>query len=183
MKEWILAAAAALALPACVSAPAAECSIDPWLPASAAFLQDAPAAGDEGGPSAVDVGHTIVMYIPNRVLDLFDTVRAGVNVGPGIGGQLKATDPAQVMFLSRISAGVGVQSLRHLPAYASVENAACVGPLGGDANIGIGWYQSPTDIRVEIHPFIVGAHIAVDPLEIADFVLGFFTVDIRKDDY
>ncbi len=110
-------------------------------------------------------------------------VRAGVNVGPGVGLRLKATEPLQISLLERISAGAGLQSLRHLPVYASAESATGVGPLGVDANLGIGWYQSPTDIRVEAHVLIVGAHVAIDPVEIVDFILGLFTIDIRKDDF
>jgi hypothetical protein len=180
MRGLPLAAVLALALPACASSRA-YVGADPWMPDALMTVPDE--GGDEGGASVVSVGHTILMYIPNRVLDAFDMARAGVNLGPGVGIQLKATDPIQVTFLSRISVGVGLESLRHMPVYASAEAAAAIGPLGGDANLGLGWYQSPTDIRVELHPFIVGAHVAIDPVEIADFILGFLTIDIRKDDY
>lgn len=182
MRRLPLAAVLALAfaLPACASSRA-YVSPDTAFPDAFAAVPDEPSG--EGSTSAVDVGHTILMYVPNRVLDLFDMVRVGVNVGPGIGGQAKATDPIQATFIQRMSVGVGLESLRHLPVYASAESAVGLGPLGGDANLGLGWYQSPTDIRLEAHALVVGAHVAIDPVEIADFLLGFFTVDLRKDDY
>jgi len=180
MRSALLAAVLALALPACASSRACV-SMDPTL--GEAFFVPVQDAGEEGGASAVDVGHVILMYLPNRVLDLFDVARAGVNVGPGIGVQAKATENAQVTFITRTSAGLGLQTLRHLPAYASIENAAGAGPLSAETNLGLGWYQSPMDLRLELHPFIVGAHVAIEPKEIADFILGLFTVDISKDDY
>jgi hypothetical protein len=156
--------------------------MDPTM-SEAFFMPLQDAAEPEPGPSPVEVGHVVLMYLPNRVLDAFDMARAGVNVGPGIGVQLKATENAQVTFITRTSAGLGLQTLRHLPAYASIENVAGAGPLSAGSNLGLGWYQSPMDLRIELHPFIVGAHVAVEPKEIADFILGIFTVDISKDDY
>jgi hypothetical protein len=173
MRQWILVAAAALALPACASTRAAG-------PAAAAEEGAKDSGSGGGGEGTV---HFLLMYLPNRVLDLFDVARAGVNVGPGLGGQVKVTDAAQAMYLSRTSVGVGLESLRHPPIYASAENAVGVGPLSADTNLGLGWYQSPTDVRLEAHPLIVGAHAAVDPVEIADFVLGFFGFDLREDDW
>lgn len=181
MRDALLAVVLALALPAC-TAPRCYSTLDPTM-SEAFFMPLQDQAEPEPGASPVEIGHVVLMYLPNRVLDVFDMARAGVNVGPGIGGQVKATDNAQAMFLTRTSAGVGLQGLRHLPAYASIENATAVGPLEVGMNLGLGWYHSPTDVRLEIHPFLVGAHVAFDPVEIADFILGIFTVDIRKDDY
>jgi len=126
---------------------------------------------------------TILLYLPNRVLDLFDVLRFGVNVGPGVAAQAKATDAASATFVSRTSAGAGLQGLRHLPVMFGVEAAAGVGPITGGGTAGVGWYQSPTDVRLELHPLLAGAHAAVDPVEIADFLLGFLTLDLRDDDF
>jgi hypothetical protein len=129
------------------------------------------------------VGWTILMYLPNRVLDLFDMVRFGVDVGPGIAGQAKATDAAQVQAFSRASVGAGLQGLRHLPVQMSTESGAGVGPIELTPTAGFGWFESPTDVRVLAHALLVGAHVAVDPVEIGDFVTGLVLIDIRDDDY
>ena len=47
---------------------------------------------------------------------------------------------------------------------------------------GLGWAQSASDVRLELHPVLFGLHAAVDPLAIVDFVLGIFTIDISDDD-
>ena len=178
MRHLALAAALAAALPACASARPAP-SYDP----AASPPASDPEEGNGEGTSAVDVGHVILMYVPNRILDLFDIVRVGVNAGPGVGAHAKATEPAQLLFMSRMSAGVGLQGLRRLPVYAAMESGAGVGPLGADANVGVGWYQSPTDLRLELHPLLAGAHVAIDPVEILDFLAGFLTLEVREDDY
>ncbi len=175
----------ALTLAGC-AAPHGAVGANPGAPLAAmAAAGDAPSPDDEDDDERSGVAGFlwgVVVYLPNRVLDLFDVARAGVNAGPGVGAQLKATDLAQVTLLGRASVGVGLQSLRHMPVYVSVENAIGVGPLSGDATAGLGWHHSPTDVRVELHPLLVGAHAAVDPIEILDFALGFLTIDIRDDD-
>jgi hypothetical protein len=125
---------------------------------------------------------SVVTYLPNRVMDLFDTVRFGVNVGPGLGAQVKLTAPLQVTAMSRATVGVGLQSLRHLPVTGGRETTM-QGPIAGPgADDALDWHRSPTDLRVELHPLVAGAHVAVDPVELLDFVLGFVGTDLRGDD-
>jgi hypothetical protein len=188
--------AAAILLPACASAQTAPAT--PAAPATetakAAPAGEATPPAKSGTAPAAEPKETekkeshglvyaILMYIPNRVIDVFDVARVGVNVGPGIGVQVKATAPLQVTAMTRASLGVGLQSLRHSPAYAGSEAAANVSVVGADADAGLTWFQSPSDFRVELHPLIVGAHAAVDPVEILDFALGFVFIDIRNDDF
>jgi hypothetical protein len=125
----------------------------------------------------------MLMYLPNRVMDLFDMIRFGVNVGPGIGVDLAATDALQAQAFSHASVGVGLQSFRHTPVFMGTEAGLGVGPLGAVGDLGATWYRSPTDLRVGLYVAILGAHVAIDPVEIADFLLGFLTIDIRDDDF
>lgn len=170
----------------------AGCASVRATPSEMPLLQDAPA--DKGAPAAEEKkaepeprreGHgligTILWYIPNRVIDVFDMLRFGADVGPGIGLDGQATDALQARAIAQTSVGLGFQSLRHSPVQTGVQSALGVGPVGGDAQVG-GWYRSPTDIRLGAHAAIVGAHVAIDPVEIADFVLGFVFIDIRDDD-
>ena len=174
--------ALSILLPACASTAGPGAADFVAFDADAATAA-APMQEEESSDGGTATLHTILMYIPNRVLDLFDIARAGVNAGPGIGGKAKATDAAQAEFMSRTSVGVGLQSLRHLPLSAGLESAAGAGPVSVEGGIGPSWYQSTSDFRLEIHPLIVGAHAAIDPVEILDFFAGFLTIDVRKDDY
>ncbi|MHC4923807.1 MAG: hypothetical protein ACYTG4_06975 [Planctomycetota bacterium] len=164
MRTLLVLAVMLFTLPACAatSTPEADMTFGADLYANA---QDSVDIEQEDDSSFVG---TLVLWLPNRVLDLFDIA--------------KATDVAQGMFLNLTSVGVGLQTLRSLPAYAGVESAVGAGPLGVDMTAGLGWDHSPTDVRLEVHPVLAGAHVAVDPVAIVDFILGIFTIDISDDD-
>jgi len=115
------------------------------------------------------------------VLDLFDLVRFGVDVGPGIGVHLQATDALQAKVLTSTSVGVGYQTLRHSPIHVGARSGAALGPADMTADVG-DWYQSPGDIRVEAYALLVGAHVVVEPFEILDAILGFVFIDLKGDD-
>jgi hypothetical protein len=123
-----------------------------------------------------------LLYLPNRLLDLGDLFRFGIDAGPGLGFDLQATRLVQVKLLSRFSVGVGYQTLRHLPVKASADAAFGIGPIGGSPAGGLGWYRSPSDVRLEFHLLILGAHVAVDPVEWVDLPLGLFGLDPADDD-
>jgi hypothetical protein len=145
---------------------------------AAGLVPRAASAGD--GDRSVLAG--VLLYVPNRILDLGDLFRLGVDVGPGVGFDLQATRLVQVKLLSRLSVGVGYQTLRHLPVKASADAAFGVGPVGGSPSGGLGWYRSPTDVRLELHLLVLGAHVAVDPVEWVDLPLGLVGLDPAHDD-
>jgi hypothetical protein len=124
-----------------------------------------------------------LLYLPNRIFDIGDLFRLGVDVGPGVGIDLQATQLVQLKLLSRLSVGVGYQTLRHLPVKASADAAFGVGPIGGSPAGGLGWYRSPSDIRLEFHLLVLGAHVAVDPVEWIDLPLGLVGLDPAHDDF
>lgn len=134
---------------------------------------------DDGGPSLF---HVVLLYLPNRFLDLFDVARFGAEVGPGIGIDAAATDALRVGVMTRTSAGVGLQTLRHLPIKLDGQTYAGVGPIDLGGQGGFSWYRDPWDVRLEAQVLLAGGHAAVNIKEFADFVLGFLTVDIADDD-
>jgi hypothetical protein len=147
---------------------------------AAASLVPSVARADD--PEGRSFAASALLYLPNRLLDLGDLFRFGVDAGPGLGFDLQATRFVQVKLLSRLSVGVGYQTLRHLPVKASADAAFGVGPIGGSPAGGLGWYRSPTDVRLEFHLLILGAHLAVDPVEWVDLPLGLFGLDPADDD-
>jgi hypothetical protein len=123
-----------------------------------------------------------LLYLPNRLLDLLDPVRAGVQVGPGFGIDAQATRFVQAKAVSTLTVGAGYQTLRRLPIQAGPEAALGVGPVGGETGLPLPWYRSDSDIRLGLHVAIVGAHVAFDPVELLDIPLGFLGIDIADDD-
>lgn len=174
-----LALAALVLLPACGSIRP-DLVVPPEAPKSAETARPAPKEEEPKESRGFLMG--VAMYLPGRVFDLFDVARAGVNVGPGAGIQLKATDAVQLTAMARTSVGLGLETLRHSPVAAGAEASTGLSVVGAGADAGLTWPQSPTDVRLELHPLIVGAHAAIDPVEILDFVLGFVLIDVRSDD-
>ena len=148
----------------------------PSPPAAAAAASD-----DDFVPRPFIV--SALLYLPNRILDAFDFFRFGVDVGPGVGIQAQATEFVQATAMGRLSAGVGYQTLRHLPVKASAESLIGVGPLGLDGVLGLGWYRPSTDFRLGLHLLVLGMHVGIDPMEILDFPAGFIGFDPADDDF
>jgi len=147
----------------------------------------APAAAEtSSAEESNDEGRGIIagtlLYLPNRVVDLFDIAKFGVDVGPGIGIDVQATKFLQARAMWNLSVGVGFQGLRHLPFQVGTVAALGVGPIGGVGSVG-GWRRSDSGFRLGLHVLIDGAHAAVNPYEALDFVLGFLTIDIADDDF
>jgi len=126
---------------------------------------------------------TVLLYIPNRIFDLFDMVRAGVNVGPGLGLDVRATKWAKVQLISDTSVGVGFQSLRHLPVCARSQMKLGLAFISTPSMDLLNWYYGDYDVRVELYLLLVGAHVAVDMGEIVDFLGGLFLWDPMEDDF
>jgi hypothetical protein len=138
-------------------------------------------------PKSHGVLHKIVMYIPNRILDVFDIVRLRVRVGPGAAVDARATEVASAFVGSYASVYVGLPGPRNRPLpklpfgfesrsgiQASVIDATATGGIGPD--------YGPAEIGVGVQALIVGVDVGIEPLEILDLLAGFFFIDLRNDD-
>ncbi|MFH1998462.1 MAG: hypothetical protein ABIK28_02225 [Planctomycetota bacterium] len=127
---------------------------------------------------------TALLYIPNRIFDALEIVRAGVNAGFGFGVDCRATWVAQAVFIHDSSVGLGFQGVRHLPVCGRLAHTSVgVGPIKTPSLGLFDWPINDYDIRIELFIAVVGAHVAVDLEAIADFVTGFFLFDISDDDF
>ncbi|HKE00146.1 MAG TPA: hypothetical protein VKE69_03995 [Planctomycetota bacterium] len=152
-------------------------------PTEQAPEKQAPEKKEEPAKESRPVLWTILMYVPNRILDIFDIARFGVEVGPGIGFDLEVTEALRVAAMTRATVGLGYQTLRHMPIKSAAETYAGVGPIDLGVSPGMNWWRNFWDVRADVQVALVGAHVAVNPAEIADAVLGFFLIDIMDDDF
>jgi len=144
--------------------------------------QPAPQASGHG------VGHAVIMYVPNRVLDVFDIVRLRVRVGPGIAIGVRATQPISFFMGSYISvyAGLPGPRLAHtikLPFGPETNSGIAVSVADvttPDAVVGPGY--SFTEIGASAQAILVGFDVGIDPIEALDLVTGFLFIDLRGDD-
>lgn len=141
------------------------------------------AAPEENGSILTE----ILLYLPNRVLDLFDIVRARVRVGPGVAVGVRVTEVAQLNLGSYGSVYAGLPGPRQrvvprapvgVEAYTGVALSVLEAKISG----GLGPHYSPTEVGAGAHLILVGVDVGIDPVELADFFAGFALVDIRDDD-
>jgi hypothetical protein len=125
---------------------------------------------------------TALLWLPNRVLDLLEIVRFGIDLGPGYGADLELTSLARFAGMQRDSLGIGWQGLRRWPVTAGHDQYHCVGPATGQVGFGYHWYRGPADLRLELHPLLLGFNVALDLSAAGDFLLGIFTLDPEDDD-
>lgn len=134
--------------------------------------------------------HKLLLYIPNRLFDSLDFVRARLRLGPGIGLGLRATKIASVYLGSYTSAYIGLRGPRRHPEIPW--------PFGADSNSGIqlSLINETTDkpedksapayglleFGADVQVILLGMALGVEPLEVLDFVSGIFFIDICKDD-
>jgi hypothetical protein len=137
---------------------------------------------EENAKNAGERGR-IILYPLNRLMDFCDLARFGVNVGPGFGLEVKATDWVRLAAISDTSVGVGFETLRHLPVCARTRAKVAFGPFAAPAVLGHDWPSQFWDVGLEAHLFLIGAHVYINPAELFDFLGGWFLFDPLDDDF
>ncbi len=138
--------------------------------------------------SSPGVWHSIVWYLPNRVLDFLDIFRARVRVGPGLAANARITDLADAYIGEYHTWYLGLPGPRmgqELGWFAGEEQEKGIKFLGVDASDDLDNEPdySPTEINLGLHLLIVGTELGFDPVELGDFLAGFFLIDAREDDW
>ncbi len=126
------------------------------------------------------VVHKVLLYLPNRFLDLWDIFRADLGVGPATGAVLRITKYGQVGYrtFSPASIRVGLNG-RNSPVFMETENEFGIGPAFVQSSKR---KISESEVGAGVDLLIVGAYLGIDFLEIADFFTGIFTIDLKHDD-
>jgi hypothetical protein len=148
---------------------------------------------DAQGPQIYETEkHPVIMYIPNRIFDLLDIVRARVRVGPGISAGVRVDSLANVFVGSHNTAFVGLSGPRGHPVIpwpAGLENnpgttrvvrAPDDTVVAADAYVP---YYGPMEFGADAQAAIVGVNVGVELLEVVDFLAGIFLIDLKGDDF
>ena len=144
-------------------------------------------AGDEEAAESHGSLYAVAMYLPNRVLDVFDIVRLRVRVGPGIAADVRATEVASAFAGSYASVYVGLPGPRNrplpkLPVGAESRSGLQASLVDATVSDDIGPDYGPGEFGAGVHLFFVGLDVGVDPLEVIDLVAGLFFIDLTNDD-
>jgi hypothetical protein len=130
----------------------------------------------EGSPWWSDV----LLYIPNRILDLIDVFRVDVGVGASVGAVVRVTEYAQLGYrqMAPVSLRVGDFG-RQFPVLVETSNEIGVSPAfkqSADRDV------CAAEIGLGGDLLIVGAYGGICLDELADFVGGLFLIDFKDDD-
>lgn len=122
----------------------------------------------------------ILLYIPNRLLDLLDVFRVDVGVGASVGAVVRVTQYAQVGYRQMVPVSLRVGDFgRHFPALVESSNELGVSPAfkqSADRQV------CPAEIGLGGDLLIAGAYGGICLDELADFFGGIFMIDFKGDD-
>lgn len=142
----------------------------------------------ESAGSDIGLGTRLLWYLPNRVVDLVDIVRLRLRLGPGLGANLRVSDYGSVYAGRYHSIYAGLPGPRYpqrvrLPIGREDLRGIVLGGVDATDDTLYGPRYAPTEVDVGAHLLVVGAEVGLDPVEMADFLAGFFFYDIGDDDY
>ena len=132
--------------------------------------------------------HKVLLYLPNRIFDIFDLFRARILVGPGLGAGVRVTKIAQVQLGSSAAVYAGLPGPRQKPTIPlpiglelSSKAAISVADLSNDGPLSPNY--SPTEIGGGFMLLVFGCDLGFDPVELVDLLGGFVGFDPREDDF
>jgi hypothetical protein len=139
------------------------------------------------GEKPYTVWDALIWYVPNRVMDVVDIFRLRVKVGPGFGVTARLTDYAAFYAGSQSTVYLGLPGPRYpgpLRSPVGYENQRGLVVAGVDASDVVDHppHYGFSEVDVGLHLGLVGVEAGIDPFELADFLAGWFLLDLRGDD-
>lgn len=131
-------------------------------------------------PAPYSTWERVLLWFPNRIVDLLDVFRVDVGVGPAAGGVVRVSRYGQAGYrtMSPGSLRVGLFG-RRAPVLVESSNEFGIGPAyveSKDRKVCAG------EIGLGLDALIVGGYAGICLEELADFALGIFTIDLMDDD-
>jgi hypothetical protein len=123
----------------------------------------------------------IALYVPNRIADALDVFKVDLGVGPSFGYVVRLTRYGQFGYrtFSPFSLRAGLRG-RKVPVFIERSSEFGLGPTfqtSHDREVSV------AELGIGIDLFLLGAYGGFSLDELADFVLGFFTLDYADDDW
>jgi hypothetical protein len=195
MKTWLSCAGLALLLGAC--ATAATAGPGRW---SGVDLgpQDATKSQSQSQPQTQtqpaeepepehSVGHVLLWYIPNRISDVLDIVRARLRVGPGLEVGARVTELVDFNLGGYASVFVGIPGPRRERVFNwpfGFDNMAGaeISVIDATTHSGDAPHYGVAEVGLGAQLAIVGFDLGVDVWEAVDFVTGIVCIDLEEDD-
>jgi len=150
----------------------------------------------------------VLLYLPDRILDLLDIISFDAHFGPGIYLNYHVTRAVQAGIGFHGTGGLGWHDHRSLGALGQAESGIVLVALGAQAFAGsmagtsgvrttadsmAGLHQPSDRIYLELRDYwaigesftaiLIGLEWDLHPVELADFFLGWGGIDILNDDF
>lgn len=176
-----------------VCTPSAALRADPPAPAipGHAVIDDGPevAASPKEGwgdfpiveePAPRPVWQKLILWVPNRIMDLIDVFRVDVGVGPAFGAVARVTKYGQVGYRSMSPGSLRIGDFgREAPVMLESSNEFGIGPgfvKSKDRKVCYAEVGAGADL------FVAGAYAGICGEELVDFIAGLFFLDTMHDD-
>ena len=175
----------------------AGCAVSPVRESTSVVLSDHDDRDEYGDPDFGDpdvdaehsTGEALLLYLPNRLLDIFDIERVRARLGAGAALDVLVSRALNLFVVSYQSCYIGLPGPRNRPeikAPFGSESWSELGVAEAEDSVDRGW-DGPdfglTEIGVVgIHALLIGVDVEVDPIEEFDFVLRLLTIDVMADD-
>jgi putative exosortase-associated protein (TIGR04073 family) len=134
----------------------------------------------------VDPAAKALMYIPDRIADIFDIFNIGLAVGPSIGAEVAITKYAALGAYASNECGVAWTGRNNPYSHSGKYWTGVIGTMRSeieDADATKYFHRGDYQIRAQVALVLVHGYAGIDVMEIGDFLVGIFGYDPSDDDY
>jgi hypothetical protein len=201
MKTWMLLLPCVLALPSCATAvkraqpdfvaqdakATQDAQTTPTTTTTQTTTTQTPPAEPVEEARDVSVGHALLWYIPNRISDILDIVRARLRLGPGLAVGARVTELLDFNIGGYGTVWIGIPGPRRSRTFNW--------PVGFESMAGAEflWWDGTThghggphygavEVGLGAQVLLAGADLGVDVWEAVDFLAGIIFLDPVHDD-
>ncbi len=128
------------------------------------------------------LGLFFALYLPNRIMDVFEIFRIGIGLGFTAGWDLRITRFAQLAAGVRTDVGLAWVGRRRTPLRAENNAYTAFGPWRAAAEEPQ-WPLTAWAFEFEVGAGGASIMTAIDFAEIVDMLTGWFGLDLLKDDW
>ncbi|MCI0589980.1 MAG: hypothetical protein L0323_24470 [Planctomycetes bacterium] len=136
------------------------------------------------GFGSASLGERLLLYVPNRLLDLLDVLHLGYGVGPGLGVEFHFTRHGRLGAVAGGDVGLAWLGRWTSPVECAAYARASLGTREtiAESSLGERWRYPRWDVGYSVFALVGVAYAAIAPDEIVDFLVGFSTYDTKGDD-
>ncbi|MCH2207351.1 MAG: exosortase system-associated protein, TIGR04073 family [Lentisphaerales bacterium] len=134
----------------------------------------------------VDPAVKALMYIPDRVADVFDIFNIGLAVGPSIGAEVAITEYVALGAYTVNEAGLAWTGRNNPSSHEGQYWTMTLSTMRTemeDTDFTHYFHRGKWQVRAQLALLIVHGYLGIDIKEIGDFITGWFGFDISEDDY